>query len=73
MTAETPRTASVDTGLTFWDQLRIQGRVIWALTMREAITRFGREGLGTIAYRKPRDLLDCRISSRELPDALVLA
>lgn len=48
MTAETPRTASVETGLTFWDQLRIQGRVIWALTMREAITRFGREGLGTI-------------------------
>lgn len=48
MTAETPRTASVETGLTFWDQLRIQRRVIWALTMREAITRFGREGLGTI-------------------------
>jgi capsular polysaccharide transport system permease protein len=32
----------------FVQQLRIQGRVIWALTMREAITRFGREGLGTI-------------------------
>ncbi len=27
-------------------QLRLQGRVIWALTMREVITRFGREGLG---------------------------
>ena len=26
--------------------MRIQGRVIWALTMRETITRFGREGLG---------------------------
>lgn len=25
---------------------RVQGRVIWALTMREVITRFGREGLG---------------------------
>ena len=29
-------------------QARIQGRVIWALTMREIITRFGREGLGSI-------------------------
>ncbi|MGC8703139.1 MAG: ABC transporter permease [Thiomonas sp.] len=48
MTAETPQTGRVDTGLTFWDQLRIQRRVIWALTMRETITRFGREGLGTI-------------------------
>lgn len=27
-------------------QAKIQGRVIWALTMREIITRFGREGLG---------------------------
>ena len=27
-------------------QAFIQGRVIWALTMREVITRFGREGLG---------------------------
>lgn len=27
-------------------QISIQGRVIWALTMREVITRFGREGLG---------------------------
>jgi capsular polysaccharide transport system permease protein len=38
----------VNTDLSFWDQLRIQGRVIWALTMRETITRFGREGLGVI-------------------------
>lgn len=37
---------TVDTNLTFWQQARIQGRVIWALTMREVITRFGREGLG---------------------------
>ena len=29
-------------------QARLQGRVIWALTMREIITRFGREGLGSI-------------------------
>lgn len=48
MTVETARPTSVDTDLSFWDQLRIQGRVIWALTMRETITRFGREGLGTI-------------------------
>jgi capsular polysaccharide transport system permease protein len=48
MTAEAPRSATVDTNLGFWDQLRIQGRVIWALTMRETITRFGREGLGAI-------------------------
>ena len=31
---------------TFWQQARLQARVIWALTMREVITRFGREGLG---------------------------
>lgn len=48
MTVETSRSPSVDTNLTFWEQLRIQGRVIWALTMRETITRFGREGLGVI-------------------------
>lgn len=48
MTAKSSRHASVDTDLSFWDQLRIQGRVIWALTMRETITRFGREGLGAI-------------------------
>lgn len=47
MTAETSR-PTVDSGLSFWEQLRIQGRVIWALTMRETITRFGREGLGVI-------------------------
>lgn len=34
--------------LTFWDQLRLQGRVIWALTLRETVTRFGREGLGML-------------------------
>lgn len=27
-------------------QARVQARVVWALTMREVITRFGREGLG---------------------------
>jgi len=48
MTAEAPRSASMDTDLRFLDQLRIQCRVIWALTMREVITRFGREGLGAI-------------------------
>jgi capsular polysaccharide transport system permease protein len=31
-----------------WHQAKIQGRVIWALTMREMITRFGREGLGSL-------------------------
>ena len=31
---------------TFAGQARLQGRVIWALAMREVITRFGREGLG---------------------------
>lgn len=39
---------TVETKLTFSDQFRIQCRVIWALTMREVITRFGREGLGSI-------------------------
>lgn len=34
--------------LSFTHQARLQGRVIWALTMREVITRYGREGLGTI-------------------------
>ena len=48
MTAETHRPVPVDTNPSFWHQLRIQRRVIWALTMREAITRFGREGLGAI-------------------------
>ena len=32
----------------FWKRAKLQGRVIWALTMREVITRFGREGLGAI-------------------------
>ena len=32
----------------FLGQAKIQARVIWALTMREIITRFGREGLGAI-------------------------
>jgi capsular polysaccharide transport system permease protein len=32
----------------FWYQLSIQRRVIWALVMREMITRFGREGLGVL-------------------------
>lgn len=39
---------TVDTDHKLWGPLRIQGRVIWALTMREVITRFGREGLGSI-------------------------
>lgn len=39
---------TVETNITFREQARIQARVIWALTMRETITRFGREGLGTI-------------------------
>ena len=34
------------TEITFIEQAKLQGRVIWALTMREIITRFGREGLG---------------------------
>lgn len=34
--------------MTLWQQAKLQGRVIWALTMREVITRFGREGLGAI-------------------------
>lgn len=32
----------------FWFQLRLQLRVIWALTLRETVTRFGREGLGML-------------------------
>lgn len=32
----------------FLYQLRIQGRVIWALILREIITRYGREGLGVL-------------------------
>ena len=37
---------NADTTTTLWQQTKLQGRVIWALTMREVITRFGREGLG---------------------------
>ncbi len=48
MTVEAHRPAPVDANPSFWHQLRIQRRVIWALTMRETITRFGREGLGAI-------------------------
>lgn len=48
MTAETRQPAQADASPSFWHQLRIQRRVIWALTMRETITRFGREGLGII-------------------------
>lgn len=32
----------------FWYQLGIQCRVIWALVMREMITRYGREGIGVL-------------------------
>ena len=32
----------------FFEQFRIQRRVIWALILREMITRYGREGLGII-------------------------
>ncbi len=33
---------------TVWFQLRLQLRVIWALMLRETVTRFGREGLGML-------------------------
>ncbi|MBU2721459.1 sugar ABC transporter permease, partial [Acidithiobacillus ferridurans] len=39
---------NADQRLTLWDQLRLQGRVIWALLLRETVTRFGREGLGML-------------------------
>lgn len=48
MNADTRRPEPADINPSFWHKLRIQRRVIWALTMREAITRFGREGLGSI-------------------------
>ncbi len=32
----------------FWYQLGIQRRVIWALVLREMITRYGREGIGVL-------------------------
>jgi capsular polysaccharide transport system permease protein len=37
-----------DHRLTLWDQMRLQGRMIWALTLRETVTRFGRGGLGML-------------------------
>ncbi len=40
--------ASTTTKETFWFQLRLQLRVIWALMLRETVTRFGREGLGML-------------------------
>ena len=39
---------SVESPPSLWQQVRIQGRVVWALTLREMITRFGREGLGSL-------------------------
>ncbi len=41
---------NANSGPSFWDQLRMQGRVIWALTLRETVTRFGREGLGMLWF-----------------------
>lgn len=38
----------VNTQPRFIKQLRIQARVVWALIMREMITRYGREGIGII-------------------------
>jgi len=32
----------------FSDALRIQGRVLYALLMRESVTRFGRANLGAL-------------------------
>ncbi len=34
--------------LSLWQQARLQGRIIWALMLRETVTRFGREGLGML-------------------------
>jgi capsular polysaccharide transport system permease protein len=39
---------SADTRESFWFQLRLQMRVIWALALRETVTRFGREGIGML-------------------------
>jgi capsular polysaccharide transport system permease protein len=39
---------SASTSPSFLDQARMQGRVIWALLLRETVTRFGREGLGML-------------------------
>lgn len=41
---------TVNANPTFMHQLRTQIRVIWALTMREMITRYGREGLGILWF-----------------------
>jgi capsular polysaccharide transport system permease protein len=37
---------TANTDPTFLKKASLQGRVIWALTMREVVTRYGREGLG---------------------------
>ena len=39
---------NADTRENFWFQLHLQWRVIWALMLRETVTRFGREGLGML-------------------------
>lgn len=39
---------TVETNTTLRQQARIQCRIIWALTLREVITRFGREGIGSL-------------------------
>lgn len=41
-------TRTSDDALTLWAQFAIQRRVIWALILRETVTRFGREGLGML-------------------------
>lgn len=41
-------TRTSDNSLTLGQQFAIQRRVIWALLLRETVTRFGREGLGML-------------------------
>lgn len=41
-------TKTSDGSLTLGQQFAIQRRVIWALVLRETVTRFGREGLGML-------------------------
>lgn len=41
-------TRTSDASLTLGQQFAIQRRVIWALILRETVTRFGREGLGML-------------------------
>lgn len=41
-------TKTSDDSLTLGQQFAIQKRVIWALILRETVTRFGREGLGML-------------------------